>query len=151
MMRWPPWPAAAVSTKKYTVVVVVRRLHGLELEEEVVEERRALVVEVKWKGQKKSLRLGSAPPVKRNFTKEGGIGDDGAVEWDEEFTSVCRFSGYKEEGEPLFFPWELAFTVLFNVSHLSSSQLFFAFVLRIDDIFFSFQFLCFSIYFRLMG
>ncbi|KAM1811569.1 hypothetical protein ACFX11_028460 [Malus domestica] len=117
MMRWPPWPAAAVATKKYTVVVVVRRLQGLELEEEVEEERRALVVEVKWKGQKKSLRLGSAPPVKRNFTKEAGIGDDGAVEWDEEFTSVCRFSGYKEEGEPLFFPWELAFTVLFNAEN----------------------------------
>ncbi|XP_017181241.2 uncharacterized protein [Malus domestica] len=117
MMRWPPWPAAAVATKKYTVVVVVRRLQGLELEDEVEEERRALVVEVKWKGQKKSWRLGSAPPVKRNFTKEGGIGDDGAVEWDEEFTSVCRFSGYKEEGEPLFFPWELAFTVLFNAEN----------------------------------
>ncbi|XP_050104676.1 uncharacterized protein LOC126584268 isoform X2 [Malus sylvestris] len=117
MMRWPPWPAAEVATKKYTVVVVVRRLQGLELEDEVEEERRALVVEVKWKGQKKSWRLGSAPPVKRNFTKEGGIGDDGVVEWDEEFTSVCRFSGYKEEGEPLFFPWELAFTVLFNAEN----------------------------------
>ncbi|PQQ18643.1 uncharacterized protein Pyn_28259 [Prunus yedoensis var. nudiflora] len=108
MMRWPPWPP--ISTKKFEVVIVAGRLEGLD-KTQFEGERRALV-EVKWKGQK-SKALGSLRrSVKRNFTKEGGIRDDGVVELQEEFRSLCSFSGYKEG---MFYPWELSFTV-FDIS-----------------------------------
>ncbi|XP_021833107.1 uncharacterized protein LOC110772924 [Prunus avium] len=104
MMRWPPWPP--ISTKKFEVVIVVGRLEGLD-KTQFEGERRA-VVEVKWKGQKGKALGSLRRSVKRNFTKEGGISDDGVVELQEEFRSLCSFSGYKEG---MFYPWELSFTV----------------------------------------
>lgn len=113
MMKWPPWPP--ISTKKFEVVIVVGRLEGLD-KTQFEGERRALV-EVKWKGQKGNSLWFLRRSVKRNFTKEGGIRDDGVVELQEEFRSFCSFSGYNEG---MFYPWELSFTV-FNVS-LSAFQ-----------------------------
>ncbi|XP_008231958.1 PREDICTED: uncharacterized protein LOC103331128 [Prunus mume] len=104
MMRWPPWPP--ISTKKFEVVIVVGRLEGLD-KTQFEGERRALV-EVKWKGQKGKALGSLRRSVKRNFTKEGEIRDDGVVELQEEFRSLCSFSGYKEG---MFYPWELSFTV----------------------------------------
>lgn len=47
--------------------------------------------------------------MKRNFTKEvEGVSEDGVVEWDEEFQSLCTLSAYKEN---VFHPWEIAFAV----------------------------------------
>ncbi|BFG20972.1 hypothetical protein CerSpe_072460 [Prunus speciosa] len=73
MMRWPPWPP--ISTKKFEVVIVAGRLEGLD-KTQFEGERRALV-EVKWKGQKGKALGSLRRSVKRNFTKEGGIRDDG--------------------------------------------------------------------------
>ncbi|BBG96899.1 hypothetical protein Prudu_005852 [Prunus dulcis] len=73
MMRWPPWPP--ISTKKFEVVIVVGRLEGLD-KTQFEGERRALV-EVKWKGQKGKALGSLRRSVKRNFTKEGEIRDDG--------------------------------------------------------------------------
>lgn len=66
------------------------------------------VVEIKWKGPK--ITLGSfRRSVKRDFTGEGEIVDpNGVVFWDQDFHSVCTFSGYKEND---FLPWEIVFTV----------------------------------------
>lgn len=127
MMRWPPW--APISTKKFEVVIVVGRLEGLDKTQFEGESR--VLVEVKWKGQK-GKSLGSLRrSVKRNFTKEGGIRDDGVVELQEEFRSLCSFSGCKEG---MFYPWELSFTV-FNVS-LSAFQFIFLFFLFFCSVFF---------------
>lgn len=109
-MRWPPWPP--LLSKKFEVIIVLRRLQGLDLGKEV-ESGRRLRIEMKWKGGQKGMALGSLRrSVKRNFTKESEVGDDGVVDWDEEFRSLCNFSGPKEG---LFYPWELTFTV-FTVS-----------------------------------
>ncbi|XP_057978626.1 uncharacterized protein LOC131165024 [Malania oleifera] len=118
MMRWRPWPPPV--TKKYEVRLVVRRLEGCDwvrggagkgLEEEVVAASPSgegrLAVEIRWKGPKialSSLRR----TVRRNFTREEGLGSDGVVQWDEEFHSVCNLSAYKDNA---FLPWEVAFTV----------------------------------------
>ena len=74
-------------------------------------EGRRVVVEIRWKGPKISLSS-LRRTVKRNFTKEEDVGQDGVVLWDEEFQSVCNLSAYKDN---VFHPWEIAFTVL-NVS-----------------------------------
>ncbi len=76
-----------------------------------------MTVEIKWKGPTlvpSSLRRTA---VKRNFTREVEVGveahqDGVAVEWAEEFQTLCTLSAYKDN---VFHPWEVAFTV-FNVS-----------------------------------
>ncbi|PHT80761.1 hypothetical protein T459_13776 [Capsicum annuum] len=77
-----------------------------------------LRVEIKWKGSSKgiSLNLGSfnRRSVKKNFTKEECLKEDeGIVEWNEEFLSVCKFSGWKDG---VFQPWEVVFTVINGTS-----------------------------------
>ncbi|PON82576.1 EEIG1/EHBP1 N-terminal domain containing protein [Trema orientale] len=110
MMRWPPWPPLFWS-KKFEVVVSFRRIEGLDFEGE--EEERVIVVEVQWKGQK-GMALGSLRrSTKKNLTKECSVSDSGVVELDEEFRTVCNFSGPKEGA---FYPWELAFTVFNGVN-----------------------------------
>ncbi|KAH7536884.1 hypothetical protein FEM48_Zijuj03G0033400 [Ziziphus jujuba var. spinosa] len=105
MIRWPPWPP--LLSKKFEVRILVKRLKGLDIGGEFEGERK-VGVELKWKGQK-GMGLGSLRrSVKRNFTKESDVSDDGVVEWDEEFQSLCNFSGPKEG---LFYPWDLTFTV----------------------------------------
>ncbi|KAM5559290.1 hypothetical protein ABKV19_020772 [Rosa sericea] len=114
MMKWRPWPP--LNTRKYEVRLVVRRLEGWDLvrqeEEEEDSGESKLTVEIRWKGTNRgkvgplsSLRRAV---VKRNFTKEVEAGQDGVVQWDEEFHSACAFNSYKDN---VFHPWEIAFTV----------------------------------------
>lgn len=46
MMSWPPWPP--LSSKKFEVVFIVRRLEG-STSMEKAEEVKSKVVEIKWK------------------------------------------------------------------------------------------------------
>ncbi|XP_059628522.1 uncharacterized protein LOC132271220 isoform X2 [Cornus florida] len=117
MMKWRPWPP--LSSKKFETKISIRRLEGLRVSSEAVAEKRVvfeefsrLSVEIKWKGSKGKALRSLRRSVKRNFTKEEGFQDHG-VEWNEEFSSVCSFSEYKEG---VFHPWEVAFTV-FNGSN----------------------------------
>ncbi|KAJ8565217.1 hypothetical protein K7X08_007793 [Anisodus acutangulus] len=72
-----------------------------------------VAVEIRWKGPPRIALSSFRKTVKRNCTKEESVknGPNGAVlvEWDEEFQSLCNFSGYKDN---VFHPWEIAFTVL---------------------------------------
>ncbi|KAF3670970.1 putative MATE efflux family protein 6-like [Capsicum annuum] len=82
-----------------------------------------LRVEIKWKGSSKgiSLNLGSfnRRSVKKNFTKEECLKEDeGIVEWNEKFLSVCKFSGWKDG---VFQPWEVVFTVI-NAQRLAATS-----------------------------
>ena len=111
LIRWPSWPP--FHSKKFEVIIVIRRLEGLRLAQS--EGENMLGCEIKWKGQK-GIALGSLRrSVKKKLTKNVGVGDDGVVEWNEGFQSVCSFSYYKEA---VFNPWEVSFTV-FNVSFSS--------------------------------
>uniref|UniRef100_A0A803NUG3 C2 NT-type domain-containing protein n=2 Tax=Cannabis sativa TaxID=3483 RepID=A0A803NUG3_CANSA len=108
MMKWPPWPPV-VWSKKFEVVVSFRRIEGLDLVKLDGEEKRVFV-EVQWKGQKGTALGSLRRSTKKNLSKESSVSDNGVVEFDEEFRSVCNFSGPKEGA---FHPWELALT-LFN-------------------------------------
>ncbi|KAF5737397.1 hypothetical protein HS088_TW13G00277 [Tripterygium wilfordii] len=107
MIRWRPWPPLV--SRKYEVKLVVRRLDGWDLAREGTGEGR-LTVEIRWKGPK--LALGSLRrTIKRNFTKEADVmSENGVVEWDEEFQSLCTLTSYRDNG---FHPWEIYFS-LFN-------------------------------------
>ncbi|KDP36089.1 hypothetical protein JCGZ_08733 [Jatropha curcas] len=117
MMRWRPWPL--LGPRKYEVRLVVRRMEGWDLVRESGGEDKEnksdkLTVEIRWKGPKfafSSLRR----TVKRNFTKEVEFAgeENGVVEWDEEFQSLCTLSPQKEN---VFHPWEIAFTVFNGVN-----------------------------------
>ncbi|KAI7993116.1 hypothetical protein LOK49_LG12G02012 [Camellia lanceoleosa] len=106
MMRWRPWPP--LLSKKYEVSLVVRRLEGYNHVGAEAEKGGGLTVEIRWKGAKIALSS-FRRTVKRNFTKEAGVAENGVVEWDEEFQSACALSGYKDN---VFHPWEIAFTGL---------------------------------------
>ncbi|MED6109739.1 hypothetical protein PIB30_036388 [Stylosanthes scabra] len=121
-MRWPPWPQHLWS-KKFEAVVTVQRLEGTSSlvkrlkKKKDHEELGSLVVEIKWKGQKKgtvSLRSLSKGSMKRSFTSVvaliGGEGEgEGVVQWNQEFRNVCTLNGYKDND--IFHPWEVIFTV----------------------------------------
>ncbi|MBA0687761.1 hypothetical protein Goari_015269 [Gossypium aridum] len=107
MMRWRPWPP--LSSKKYEVKLIVRRLEGWGPVRESTDKPEKLTVEIRWKGPKASLSS-LRRTVKRNFTKEADAGDqNGVVLWDEEFQTLCSLSAYKEN---VFHPWEITFSVL---------------------------------------
>lgn len=111
MMRWPPWPSLV--PRKFEVVLVVCKLEGLNLVQFNEEkEKKRLVIEIKWKGQKIIPFGPLRKTVKRNFTEEGGVGGDGVFEWNEEFKSLISLSG---STDGFFLPWEVEFAV-FNVS-----------------------------------
>ncbi|XP_052200184.1 uncharacterized protein LOC127806741 [Diospyros lotus] len=104
MMRWRPWPPLV--SKKYEVKLAVRRLEGYVPAS--ADSAPRLAVEIRWKGPK--IALGAfRRTVKRNFTKDAGVNENGVVEWDEEeFQSACTLSGHKDN---VFHFWEIAFTV----------------------------------------
>ncbi|KAA8534603.1 hypothetical protein F0562_032138 [Nyssa sinensis] len=113
MMKWRPWPP--LSSKKSETKIVIRRLEGLCISSQDVAEKLPdfgdflrFSVEIKWKGSKGNALSSLRRIIKRNFTKEESLKDDGVVEWNEEFRSVCSFSAYKEG---VFHPWEVTFTV----------------------------------------
>ncbi|KAF8403392.1 hypothetical protein HHK36_011494 [Tetracentron sinense] len=119
MMKWRPWPP--LLSKRFEVKLIVHRLEGFHLVQEEGEnppEVPKLMVEIKWKGPKialSSLRRS----VKKNFTEEDEVRNDGVVEWNEEFQSVLNLSAYKEN---VFHPWEIAFTVLNGLNQGSKSK-----------------------------
>ncbi|KAH7661660.1 NT-type C2 domain-containing protein [Dioscorea alata] len=101
MMKWRPWPPATTG-RKVEVRLVVRRVEG-----GVEGLGEKVAVEVRWKGGR--MGLGALRRrVKRNWTREEGVGDSGVVVWDEEFRSVCSLTVHKENA---FQPWEIGFTV----------------------------------------
>lgn len=113
-MRWRPWPP--LISKKYEVRIAVRGFEGGDWVHEGTEENcGSLAVEIRWKGAK--VALGSfGRAVRRNYTREevarrAGDGEKGgiSVEWNEEFKSVCSFSGYRDN---VFHSWEISFSVL---------------------------------------
>ncbi|KAI3721720.1 hypothetical protein L2E82_32738 [Cichorium intybus] len=112
MMKWRPWPP--LSSKKIEVKIIIRHLQGLPentaTADDGSQDLSRLAVEVKWKGSNKSNNPLSFKrrSVRRNVTKKGSLKDDGAVEWNEEFVTVCNFLGLKDGG---FHQWEVAFTV----------------------------------------
>ncbi|KAA8539063.1 hypothetical protein F0562_025755 [Nyssa sinensis] len=120
MMKWRP------SSKKFEAKIVVRHLEGLCISQGVTEKRPAfddfarLTVEIKWKGSKGNALSSLRRRVKRNFTKEEGLREDGVVEWNEEFGIVCSFSAYKEG---VFHPWEVAFTVFNGLNEGTKNKL----------------------------
>ncbi|KAI3737789.1 hypothetical protein L2E82_27801 [Cichorium intybus] len=112
MMKWRPWPP--LSSKKIEVKIIIHHLQGLPentaTADDGSQDLSRLAVEVKWKGSNKSNNPLSFKrrSVRRNVTKKGSFKDDGAVEWNEEFFTVCNFLGLKDGG---FHHWEVAFTV----------------------------------------
>lgn len=123
MMKWRPWPPMA--TKKFQVNMVVQSLKGLSLATDDEEENPRLTVEIKWKGIKGKL---SSPfkrrPVKRNFTAEQSIGEDGVWEWNEEFDNVCVLTMFKdkEKDTSAFQPWDVGFSVISGLTQESKSK-----------------------------
>ena len=113
-MKWRPWPP--LLSRKFEVKLVVKKMEGANSDPVHAdpEKDNHRVVEIKWKGPK--ITLGSFwRTAKRDFTRVAEIADpNGVVLWDQEFRSVCTFSGYKEND---FLPWEIGFTV-FIVSFL---------------------------------
>lgn len=110
MMKWRPWPE--IASKKFEAKITVNCVKGLNFSQDF----QRLVVEIKWKGSKgNSLTLSSLKRknVKKSFTKEESLKDDGVVYWNEEFQSLCNFNVSKEIA---FHPWEVSFTV-FNVRY----------------------------------
>ncbi|KAF5954975.1 hypothetical protein HYC85_007831 [Camellia sinensis] len=104
MMKWRP-------SKKFEAKIIVCRLEGLcrlSGKGSEIEEFGRLAVEIKWKGSKSNGLSYLRRSVRRNYTKEESMREDGVVEWNEEFRSVCSFSAYKEGS---FHPWEVTFTV----------------------------------------
>ncbi|XP_076909749.1 uncharacterized protein LOC143567154 [Bidens hawaiensis] len=100
MMNWRPWPP--LSSTKFQVTIVVCCLHGLP-------EASNLGVEVNWKGSLKSRnRIAFKRVVKRDSTSEKSLNDDGVVEWNEEFESVCELVGFRDG---CFRRWDVALQV----------------------------------------
>ncbi|XP_021769584.1 uncharacterized protein LOC110733822 [Chenopodium quinoa] len=124
MMRWRPWPPP-VSTKKYEVKLVIKRVDGWydQVREGVQEEyegepyKEKLMVEIRWKGPLNNNKVGlmrRRSSEKRDFTKdvegskENQNGD--VFEWNDEFQSVCCFSSVKDNCNS-FLPWEIGFSI----------------------------------------
>lgn len=116
-MKWRPWPP--LPSKKFDARITLNHLRGLDLSPELRDSCSRFTVEIRWKGPK---GIALRRSVRRNFTKEGFLGSDGVVRWDEEFRCLCNFSSCKDGA--LFHPWEVSFTLL-NVSSISFIYLFF--------------------------
>ncbi|XP_047322507.1 uncharacterized protein LOC124926346 isoform X2 [Impatiens glandulifera] len=111
MKKWRPWPP--ISCKKVEAKIIVNQMEGFCVSDKKMDQdltaNRRLSVEVRWKGSKGNALRALRRSVRRNFTKEEALSEDGTVKWNEEFISACNFLGQKEEGS--FHPWEVAFTV----------------------------------------
>ncbi|CAI9091420.1 OLC1v1026451C1 [Oldenlandia corymbosa var. corymbosa] len=123
MTKWRPWPP--LSSKKFEVKITVKELQGLKVLAERVAGKSMvgpdcsrLAVEIKWKGSKGIALTSLRRSVKRNFTKEESLREDGVVEWNEEFQSVCSFGVVKDA---VYHPWEVVFTV-FNGSNAGEND-----------------------------
>ncbi|GKC83284.1 EEIG1/EHBP1 N-terminal domain-containing protein [Tanacetum coccineum] len=107
MMKWRPWPP--LLSKKYETKIIIKNLQGF-IKTTNDQDFSKMGVEVIWKGGNKSNNPLSfkKTSVRRNVTKDGFCKNDGSVEWDEEFVTVCNFIGLKDGG---FSPFEVAFKV----------------------------------------
>ncbi|KAM3338784.1 hypothetical protein P3S68_030870 [Capsicum galapagoense] len=122
LMKWMSC-SPLLSSNKYEAKITVNCFKGFNFllnDKMGVQDFDRLRVEIKWKGSSKgvSLNLGSfnRRSVKKSFTKEECLmEDEGIVEWNEEFLSVCKFSGWKDG---VFQPWEVVFTVISLVLNL---------------------------------
>ncbi|KAD7479872.1 hypothetical protein R6Q59_008704 [Mikania micrantha] len=112
MMKWRPWPP--ISSKRFETKIIIRHLQGLVENTATADgdsqDLSKFAVEVKWKGCNKSNNPLSFKrrSVRRNVTKEGSLQDNGIIEWNEEFVSVCNLFCLKDGG---FNQWDVAFTV----------------------------------------
>ncbi|KAL2549128.1 hypothetical protein Fot_10658 [Forsythia ovata] len=109
MMKWRPWPS--ISCKKVEAKITIHQIKGLFISSELQDSAR-FAVEIKWRGSKGNALRTLKRSVRRNFTKEETLREDGVVEWNEKFQNVCNLLAFKEG---LFHPWEVSFTV-FNGS-----------------------------------
>lgn len=120
MIKWRPWPPS--QSKKFEAKILVRCLTGLQQIEGDDHGLSKLTVEIKWKGSRtngfRSLRKRG---VKRVSTREESLGENGVVQWDEEFKTICGFCGSKDKVDGVFNPWEVAFLV-FNASEKRSKK-----------------------------
>ncbi|XP_051143609.1 uncharacterized protein LOC127260019 [Andrographis paniculata] len=110
MIKWrPPWQQPSLCSEKFQTKITVHHLRGLPQPNED-SQKSFYSVGIKWKGSSKGIRIGFLfqRTVRRNFTKEELLNDDGIVDWEEHFCSLCNFSAYKEGA---FHPWEVSFTV----------------------------------------
>lgn len=110
MMKWRPWPP--LQSKKFKVNLLLCSLEGLEKSGDV--EGSKLGVNVKWTGPPKG-KLGSRfrRNVKRDSSVEQSVGENGVVEWNEEFEHVCVLTVGKEGGG--FQAWHVCLEVVHNL------------------------------------
>ncbi|KAJ0732974.1 putative NT-type C2 domain-containing protein [Helianthus annuus] len=112
MMKWSPW--LPLSSTKFQATIVVNTLQGLP-----DKTTTKLGVEVEWKGSVKSknnrigFKRGNNNKVKRGFTEERLVTDDGVVEWNEEFVAVCDLVGFGD----CFHRWDVALKVFDGLNH----------------------------------
>ncbi|GAB4855199.1 hypothetical protein Ancab_023824 [Ancistrocladus abbreviatus] len=112
MIKWRPWPSPQL--KRFEATIIVHSVKGLQLVEddnkglELDNGLAKLTVEIKWKGSKGNGLRALRRREKRNYTREEGMRDDGIVQWDEEFRTVCALSASKDG---IFRPWEVVFMV----------------------------------------
>lgn len=107
MMRLvTPWP-----TKKLHVKLKLLKLEGLSALFEEDGRQRVVMVETKWKGPKSGFASFSRNSSLRKdysshkFFRRGVA----AVDWDEEFETVCNFSIVSKDGS--FGPWIVSFNI----------------------------------------
>ncbi|CAI9759840.1 unnamed protein product [Fraxinus pennsylvanica] len=111
MMKWRPWPS--ISSKKVEAQITIHQIKGLTISSELQDSAR-FAVEIKWKGSKGNALRTLRKSVRRNFTKEKTLREDGVVEWNEKFQNLCNLLAYKEG---LLIPWEVSFTVFNGSKH----------------------------------
>ncbi|GMH10234.1 hypothetical protein Nepgr_012075 [Nepenthes gracilis] len=109
-------PRPSPQSRRFEATIMVHSLKGLQIVEDdknnslKLDGYARLMVEIRWKGSKSNGLRALRKREKRNYTKEERLREDGVVQWDEEFRTVCAFSGSKEG---IFHPWEVAF-IVFN-------------------------------------
>lgn len=120
MIKWRPWPPS--QSKKFEAKILVRCLNGLRPIEDEDHGLSKLMVEIKWKGSRANgFRSFRKRSVKRVSTREENLDENGVVQWDEEFKTVCGFCGSKDKPDGTFNPWEVTFLV-FNASEKRSKK-----------------------------
>lgn len=83
MMKWRPWPP--LQSKKFEAKITIHELRGILATPNSLPDSSRFSVEIKWKGSKVISLTSLRKSVRRNFTKEELLGEDGIVRWDEEF------------------------------------------------------------------
>ncbi|KAL2943016.1 Glucosamine-6-phosphate deaminase [Bienertia sinuspersici] len=120
-MKWRPW--LPLQSKKFDVRIMVQSIKGLQVIDDDDEKFKGvdfdrlskLKVEIKWKGSKNiGFRPLKKKTVKKDFSKEVGLSQNGVVLLDDEFKRVCEFCWSKYDMMGDFHPWEVVFLVFYN-------------------------------------